>query len=479
MSIGNKMFKGAIWSTIERLSVQLVSFILTIVLARLLTPSEYGTIGLLIVFISFSQVFIDSGFSKALIQKQNRTDDDISTVFYFNLFIAIICYVSLYFLAPLISGFYEISKLENLLKVLSISLFFNALFAIPNTLLSIDMNFKSITKVNFSSTVISGLIAIYLAYDGFGEWALVYQTLIKSFLMAVFFWIAVKWKPIMIFSKKSFFELFNFGSKLLVNSLMNNIVNNFASLFIAKVINTQQLGFYTRGTQNADTAFSTINSIIDNVLLPGLAPLQNQLELLIDGTKKIIKTAAVVVIPIFLGLSIIAKPLIILLLTEKWSMAIPIMQIICISRLITIISGININLLYVLGRSDLALKQQYFKIAIRIVLLVVALQYGIIIIAAAELATTIIHFFINTYYPGKMMKYGAIQQIKDISPIILSGVVMSIIGVSVVYFAGLSDLLSIILTIILCSTSYYFMMRILKISEYKMLEKRIIEIFKK
>jgi len=479
MSIGNKMFKGAIWSTIERLSVQLVSFILTIVLARLLTPSEYGTIGLLIVFISFSQVFIDSGFSKALIQKQNRTDDDISTVFYFNLFIAIICYVSLYFLAPLISGFYEISKLENLLKVLSISLFFNALFAIPNTLLSIDMNFKSITKVNFSSTVISGLIAIYLAYDGFGEWALVYQTLIKSFLMAVFFWIAVKWKPIMIFSKKSFFELFNFGSKLLVNSLMNNIVNNFASLFIAKVINTQQLGFYTRGTQNADTAFSTINSIIDNVLLPGLAPLQNQLELLIDGTKKIIKTAAVVVIPIFLGLSIIAKPLIILLLTEKWSMAIPIMQLICLSRLITIISGININLLYVLGRSDLALKQQYFKIAIRIVLLVVALQYGIIIIAAAELATTIIHFFINTYYPGKMMKYGAIQQIKDISPIILSGVVMSIIGVSVVYFAGLSDLLSIILTIILCSTSYYFMMRILKISEYKMLEKRIIEIFKK
>ena len=468
------MFKGAIWSTIERLSVQLVSFILTIVLARLLTPSEYGTIGLLIVFISFSQVFIDSGFSKALIQKQNRTDDDISTVFYFNLLIAIICYVTLYLLAPLISGFYEISKLENLLKVLSISLFFNALFAIPNTLLSIDMNFKSITKVNFSSTVISGLIAIYLAYDGFGEWALVYQTLIKSFLMAVFFWIAVKWKPIMIFSKKSFFELFNFGSKLLVNSLMNNIVNNFASLFIAKTLSAQQLGFYTRGTQNADTAFSTINSIIDNVLLPGLAPLQNQLNLLIDGTKKIIKTAALLVVPIFFGLTIISKPLILLLLTEKWAMAIPIMQLICLSRLITIISGININLLYVLGRSDLALKQQYFKIAIRIIILAFALQYGIIIIAAAELVTTLIHFFINTYYPGKMMKYGAIQQIKDISPILLSGITMSIVGIFIVYFTPFSNITQIILSIILCSVTYYLIIRVLKISEYKVLEKKIL-----
>lgn len=468
------MFKGAIWSTIERLSVQLVSFILTIVLARLLTPSEYGTIGLLVVFISFSQVFIDSGFSKALIQKQNRTDDDISTVFYFNLFIAIICYVTLYFLAPLISGFYEISKLENLLKVLSISLFFNALFAIPNTLLSIDMNFKSITKVNFSSTVISGLIAIYLAYDGFGEWALVYQTLIKSFLMAVFFWIAVKWKPIMIFSKKSFFELFNFGSKLLVNSLMNNIVNNFASLFIAKTLSAQQLGFYTRGTQNADTAFSTINSIIDNVLLPGLAPLQNQIDLLIDGTKKIIKTAALLVVPIFFGLTIISKPLILLLLTEKWAMAIPIMQLICLSRLITIISGININLLYVLGRSDLALKQQYFKIAIRIIILAFALQFGIIIIAAAELGITLIHFFINTYYPGKMMKYGAIQQIKDISPILLSGIIMSIVGIFIVYFTPFSNITQLILSITLCSVTYYLIIRALNISEYKVLEKKIL-----
>ncbi|WP_291960844.1 lipopolysaccharide biosynthesis protein [Maribacter sp.] len=479
MSIGNKMFKGAIWSTVERLSVQLVSFALTIVLARLLTPKEYGTVGLLIVFISFSQVFIDSGFSKALIQKQDRTNEDISTVFYFNLLVALICYLTLWISAPLISDFYNIPKLDNLLKVLSISLFFNALFAIPNTLLSIDMNFKSITKVNFISTVISGLAAIYLAYQNFGEWALVYQTLIKSILMALLFWFSTKWMPLLLFSKDSFKNLFGFGSKLLVNSIMNNLVNNFASLFIAKIISAQQLGYYTRGTQNADTAFSTINSIIDNVLLPGLAPLQNQLELLIEGTKKIIKTAALLVVPLFVGLTIISKPLIILLLTDKWALAIPIMQLICLSRLITIISGVNINLLYVLGRSDLALKQQYFKIAIRIILLIFALRYGIVMIAIAELVSTVIHFFINTYYPGKMMKYGAKDQIKDILPILISALVMSVPGLLIVYFTSFSEIMKIILTICTCFITYYLMLRILKIDEYKMLIKRVTSLLKK
>ena len=479
MSIGNKMFKGAIWSTVERLSVQLVSFALTIVLARLLTPKEYGTVGLLIVFISFSQVFIDSGFSKALIQKQKRTNEDISTVFYFNLIVALICYLVLWISAPFISDFYNIPKLDNLLKVLSISLFFNALFAIPNTLLSIDMNFKSITKVNFISTVISGLAALYLAYQNFGEWALVYQTLIKSVLMALLFWFSTKWKPLFLFSKDSFKNLFGFGSKLLVNSIMNNLVNNFASLFIAKIISAQQLGYYTRGTQNADTAFRTIYSIIDIVLLPDLAPHQNQLELLIEGTKKIIKTAALLVIPLFFGLTIISKPLIILLLTDKWALAIPIMQLICLSRLITIISGININLLYVLGRSDLALKQQYFKIAVRIILLICALRYGIVMIAMAELVSTVIHFFINTYYPGKMMKYGAKDQIKDIFPILISALVMSVPGLLIVYFTSFSEIIKIILTISTCFITYYIMLRILKIEEYKMLIKRVTSLLKK
>ena len=276
MSLGDKMLKGVFWSSIEKVSVQAISFILGIVLARLLTPTEYGTVGLLIVFISVSQVFIDGGFSKALIQKQDRTSDDISTVFFFNLIIALGCYIILWFTAPFIADFYEIPKLIGLLRVLSLSLIFNGLFALPNTLLSIDMNFKALSKVTLTATIISGLIAVYLAYDGYGEWALVWQTLIRTFLMTIIIWYMVKWKPNRVFSKKSFNRLFSFGSKLLISSLLNNLTNNFSSLFIAKIINAQQLGFYTRGTQFADTIFSTINTVLNNVLLPGLAPLQDQ-----------------------------------------------------------------------------------------------------------------------------------------------------------------------------------------------------------
>ena len=185
------------------------------------------------------------------------------------------------------------------------------------------------------------------------------------------------------------------------------------------------------------------------------------------------------VVPIFFGLTILAKPLIILLLTEKWASAIPIMQLICLSRLITIISGININLLYVLGRSDLALKQQYFKIAIRILLLIFAIRYGIVMIAAAELISTIIHFFINTYYPGKMMKYGAKDQIIDIFPILFSGLIMAIPGFLIVYFTSFSEILKILLTILSCVITYYFMIRILKIAEYNMLISRLKSLVKK
>lgn len=475
MSLGNKMFTGALWSMGEKLSVQFASFSIGIILARLLTPKEYGTIGLLIVFITFGQVFIDAGFGKALIQKQNRTENDISTVFYFNLIIALLCYLIIWLAAPFIADFYNIPNLHNLLRVLSISLFFNALFTVPNTLLNIEMNFKEITKVNLVSTLISGAIAIYLAYQNYGEWALVYHTVIKSILMATLIWFSIKWKPLFIFSKKSFKGLYGFGSKLLVNSLLNNLVNNITSLFIAKLINAKQLGFYSRGTQFADIAFSIFNSIIDNVLLPGLSPLQEQKLLLISETKKIIKITAIVVIPLFLSLSLFTKPIIIILLTEKWAEAIPIMQIICISRMITIISGINVNILYVLGRTDLALKQQYFKIAVRVILLIVAIPYGIIYIALAELLTTIIHYFINTYYPGKIMQHGALKQLKDMFLIIASALTMVIVG----YFAMLNfenEILKIIIATPLMLIVYIILIKLFKVKEFELLISKLISL---
>lgn len=424
MSLGNSIFKGFIWSAFERISVQAVQFILGIILARILSPKEYGLIGILLVFIVVSQVFVQSGFTKALIQKQDRSERDISTVFFFNVSVSLVCYILLWFLSPLVALFYDEPILIDLLRVLALTIVISAFYTVPNTLITIKLNFRLLTKINVLASIFSGGIAVYLAYTGYGVWALVAQTILRGLFTMLFMWMATKWKPHWIFSFVSLRTMFKYGSNLLVSSLLNVTVNNFYSLFIAKLSSTKDLGFYTRGTQFADVGFNIINSSLENVLLPGLSTIQDRKDDLVSKIRNIIKISSLLIVPIFIHLVTISEPLIILLLTEKWSNSIPIMQFLCIARLITIISGININLLYVIGRTDLALRQQYLKIIIRIILLLAALKYGIVAIALAELISTSIHFFINTYYPGKIMQYGALSQIKDIRYILLSSLIM-------------------------------------------------------
>ena len=260
------MFNGIIWSAVEKLSTQAVTFILGIVLARILSPSEYGILGILLVFTGISQIFIDSGFTAALVQNQKRTQKDISTVFFFNIGVSIFFFLLLFLFAPFIADFYNESSLKIYLRVIAISLIINSFFTIPATLLSIDLNFKALAKVNLSSTIISGLVAIYFAYNGYGIWALIIQTILKSVLMTGFIWFSIQWKPSYVFSKTSFKTMFSFGYNILLTSLLNKIVNDFSSLFIGKYISPKELGIYSRGLQFADFAFVTINGILNRVL---------------------------------------------------------------------------------------------------------------------------------------------------------------------------------------------------------------------
>ncbi|MBD1262677.1 lipopolysaccharide biosynthesis protein [Maribacter polysiphoniae] len=466
------------WSAIERISVQAVQFILGIILARILSPKEYGIIGILLVFTAISNVFIDSGFTKALIQKQSRTKDDISTVFLFNIFISIVCYIALWLLAPYVENFYELEQLSILLRILALFLIINALFAVPVTLITIDLDFKTLTKLNFVTTIISGGIAVFMAYDGYGVWALVAQILIRSILTAILVWLVLKWRPNWVFSKTSLSNLFSYGSKLLISSLLSVTVNNFYALFIAKLISTKDLGYYTRGTQFTDVVYGILSSVLESVLLPGLSKVQEQREILIHQTRNIIKATAILVIPLFLFLAIMADPLVRVLLTEKWLPAVTILQIFCFARLITIISGINVNLLYVIGRTDLALKQQYSKILIRIIFLIAALKFGIIYIALAELMSTTIHFFINTYYPGKIMGYGAFSQLNDIKLIILAGVLMVVMVYCCIFFIE-SSLIQLFIAPILALPIYYGLLRLFKIQELSSLILKAKEFFGK
>jgi O-antigen/teichoic acid export membrane protein len=450
---------------LERLAVQAVQFVLGIILARILTPTEYGVLGILIVFISISNVFIDSGFTKALIQKKDRSDVDVSTVFLFNIAISVVCYLVLWIISPYIADFYEIPSLTLLLKVIAVSLMINALFTVPYTLFTINLDFKSITKINLIAVVISGGIAIGLAYAGYGVWALIWQTLLRSLMTALLMWIFLRWSPKLIFSIDSFRQMFSYGSKLLVSSLLGTFFSQLNALLIGKYLSAKDLGFYTRGIQFSDVVFGILNAALTNVLLPGLAPVQDQREVLIMQTKKIIKAATLVIVPIFMGLAVMAEPIIRLLLTEKWMMAVPIMQIFCVARLITIICGVNINLLYVIGRTDLVLKQQYWCIAIRVILLIGALQFGIVYIAFAELLATSIHFFINSYYPGKIMDFGASKQLKAIWLILLSGTIM-ILPLHLMNQVIENDVIKLVLAAIISLPIYFLCMRLFQIKEF-------------
>lgn len=426
MELGNKVFGAMAWSGIQRILLQAIQFGLGIVLARILTPKEYGTMAILLIFIVLSQVFIDSGFTKALIQKVDRTEDDKSTVFLFNVAIAALCYLVLWAISPILADFYEIDELTILFRVIGITLLLNALYSVPNTLITINLDYKLIAKISLLSVIISGIIAIILAIKGYGVWSLVYQSLIRSFLSCFLYWGWVRWIPNLKFSKKSFKALFSYGSKLLVSSLLAKFFGKLNALLIGKYYSAMDLGFYTRGTQFSDIVYNIFSPAINEVLLPGLAPLQNQKKVLVGYARTIAKTTTLLTLPIFLMLAILAEPLVLTLLTEKWAPAIPIMQIFCFARLVTVVGGININLLYIIGRTDLVLKQQYFCIAIRVVLVLSALPFGVLYIALAELLSSIIHFFINAYFPGKLLGYGGVTQLKDNLRIIFAGLIMLI-----------------------------------------------------
>lgn len=424
MSLRKKMLNGVVWSAVDRLSMQVVQFVIGIVLARLLTPKEYGTIGLILVFTALSRVFIESGFPTALVQKKNRSKEDISTVFVFNIGLSLFCYVTLFLIAPFIAQFYGIPLLNILLRVLALSLIINAFYIIPATLFTIALDFKAVAKINFIATLLAGILAILLAYYGYGVWALVWQTVFRSVLTLSIAYYQTQWKMSFTFSKESFKSMLKYGSNLLVSSLLNRIVSDLTALFIGKVYNTNDLGLYSRGAQFSELLSSSYITVLTRVLLPSLAQFQDHPKVLKEKFQQILNLTNLLCFPIFFGLFILSEPLIKVLLTDKWIEVVPVMQVFCFARLITIWCLLNINVLLILGRTDLALKQQYWAIGIRVVFLMAALKFGIFYVALAELTATCIHLFINSYYPGKLIYYHLSTQMKETAIYFLLSVIM-------------------------------------------------------
>ena len=465
------------WNTLEKFGSQIVRFILGVILARILSPRDYGLLGLLVVFTAIAQIFVDSGFSKALMQRNDKNPDDVNTTFTFNLFISITLYLILFFCAPLIANFYNEPILIDLLRVLALTLVINSLFVIPNTLLSIDLNFKKIASINFFSIVVSGFAAIGFAIAGFGVWALVFQYLIKSILTASFFWLAKVWKPSLYFSKISFKRLFKFGYNLTLSSLLNEIVEKFSWLFIAKSFSPADLGYYNRGIQFPDTAIGTLGSVLDSVLLPNLAKNDN-FENLNNEVQQITKFLVLLTMPVTILLAVLAEPIILVLLTEKWIAAVPILQIFCFCRFVTNLSTISINVLYSINKANLVLRQQYFKMGIRVGLILIALNYGIVYVALAELTSVIIHFVIGAYYPGKFLGFGAIKQLKIIVPYLFIGLIEWLIFIPILEYLD-SEILKILIISVVGIALYIALIFLFKRNDFLRVKSIVYSLIKK
>lgn len=423
-----------IWTGLDRLGTRFIQFVIEIVIARVLLPSDYGLIGMLAIFMVIAQTFIDSGFSNALIQKKDRNLNDYSTVFYFSIIVASFIYLILYLSAPFIAEFYHQPILCKVARVYLLTLIINSFSITQTAKLTIDLNFKVQAIVSILSILVSGSIGIYLAYSGFGVWALVWQGITAAFVRTIAIWIASRWKPLLIFSKDSFDRLFSFGSKLLASSLINNVYNNLSTLIIGKAFQATELGFFTRAQQFCQLPTQTITNIVIKVNYPILAELQDDNEKLVESYKILLRTPIFILYPLLFGMSVLAVPMIQVILGEIWVPAAYLIPILCFGCLWDPLSSINLNLLYVKGQTNLVLKLEFIKKPIAFILLFCSIPLGLKGMCCALSLYSLIAFSFNCYYTDKILDFGILKQLKSILPIFLYCIIMSIFVYGITIF---------------------------------------------
>ena len=423
-SLKTKAKKGLAWSMVERFATQGVQFLFGIILARLLSPDDYGVIAMPLVFLAIAQCIIDSGFSTALIRKPELTEEDLSTAFYFNIGIGILCYAVLFFSSPLIADFYHTPILSSLLKVTALAVLFNPLCAVQQAILTRKIDFKTQAMVSFSGAVVSGIVGLYMAYNGFGVWSLVFQQVGGYVMRTILLWILGKWKPKRKWSWESFHYLWGFGSKMLGSGLLDTIYNNIYPIVIGKYFSAQDLGNYTRAQQFSSLPSSNVTGVLQRVTFPVLSSIQNEDERLAKNYRKILKLSAFLVFPMMLMLSAIANPLVRILLTDKWIGCVILLQIVCFQMMWYPIHAINLNLLTVKGRSDLYFRLEILKKIVGVCILCITIPHGVAWMVCGGVLSSLISLVINTYYTGKLLKIGLFIQIKDMLPIIVISSIM-------------------------------------------------------
>ena len=400
-NIQNRAINSLLWVSIERFSIQGFQFILSIIIARLVTPTDYGLVAILNVFLALAQTFIDSGFSNALIQKKDRTDLDFSTVFYFNLAIGLVVYCILFFTSPYIAAFYDEDLLSPIFRYAGLNLIITSLSLVHRTKLTIDLKFRKQAIISLVAMLLSGIIGIALAYLGYGVWALVIQTIINNLIASFLYIISIKWYPLFLFSRESFFKLFRFGSKLLYAGLINTLYLNLYSLIVGKWFSPSVLGYYNRASTMAQFASVNISGIVGRALFPILCSRQDSYNDLVTSYWKSVKLLSYIIFPLMFFICSISKDLVLLILGEKWIFCYELLQILCLAYVLTPIMLLSSQYFTSVGRSDFALKSEIWKKIISVCVLVLTFPLGIKWMCWGLVLYEIIDFLIMTFYLKK------------------------------------------------------------------------------
>jgi O-antigen/teichoic acid export membrane protein len=465
--IKTKSVNAAIWSAIDKFSEQGIRFILGLVVARLLFPSDYGLIGMLAVFMALPDVLVNSGFSAALIQKKNADETDFSTVFYFNIFVGLVLYLALYLSAPLVADFFEEPKLVNLTRVLGLSVVINSFGLVQRTILTKHLDFKTQTKISISSILPSGIIGILFAYYGYGVWAIVFQSLSRRFLTTLFFWVFNKWRPQRIFNLQSLKTLFAYGSNLLIAGIIHTIFDRIYLIIIGKFYHAETLGYFTRAKQFVTLPSSSITAVLERIAFPVFSTLQNDNQMLLAGYRKSVKMAAFINFPIMLGLIVLAEPLIRFILTDKWLPAVPYLQLLAIAGLLAPMHTLALSVIKAKGDSRIFLNLDIVKKVIATATILVVYRWGVIAIIYSNIVLGFMFFYMNFFYAGKRMSFSFGKQLLDLLPYILvAGIMAGIMFVSRFLLPD-SDIVQLIVSSIIGVIVYFAISALLKLEAYK------------
>ena len=423
-SLKKKTVKGVAWTSLDKLTGIGFGFVIGVILARLLSPSDYGLLAMIAVFNAIAFAFMNSGFSNALIRKPDLIEDDNTTAFCFNIVAGVVLFGIIWLIAPLVSIFYDKPILTPLLRAEGSLLIISSFKIVQNTQLTRALNFKAKTIIRVTASVLGGIIGIISAYQGLGVWALVAMHIADAVISLILLWIISPWRPRGHWSKSSFSYLWGYGSKLLASGLIDTIYSNIYPIIIGKFYSAADLGQYTRAKQYANMPSGTLTGVIQQVTFPVLSQIQEDNERLGNNYRRMLRFTVFIVFPVMMGMAALAYPLVISLVTEKWAECVPYLQVICFASMWYPVHAINLNLLQVKGRSDLFLRLEIIKKAIVTIAIFICVPFGIMGICIGAVCTSIICLAINTYYTGKLIHVGFLRQMMDMTPTLLNALAM-------------------------------------------------------